>query len=75
MGEDARPASSPPAVADRRTVTPQERLLRLDLRQRPGLTAQAFGALAGVSKVTLFTWKDRFMRQAAEYVARYFKPQ
>ncbi len=62
MSEDPRPAESPPWNPDRRTTTPQERLLLLDLWQRSGLTGQAFGALVGVSKATLFGWKDRFKR-------------
>ena len=47
----------------RRTLTPQERLLLLDLWQRSGLTARDFGALVGVSRHTLFVWKQRFDRQ------------
>ena len=62
MTEDARPGQSPPPASDRRTATPQERLLLLDLWQRSGLTAHEFGGLVGVSKVTLFAWKDRFKR-------------
>jgi transposase len=62
MSEDPRPAESPPWDPGRRTTTPQERLLLLDLWQRSGLTGQAFGALVGVSKATLFGWKDRFKR-------------
>ena len=46
----------------RRTLTPHERILLLDLWQRSGLTAREFGALVGVSRHTLFVWKQRFDR-------------
>jgi transposase len=62
MSEDPRPDDTPPEPTDRRTATPQERLLLLDLWQRSGLSAGDFGALVGVSKVTLFGWKERFKR-------------
>jgi transposase InsO family protein len=62
MTDPARPDEPPPEATDRRTATPHERLLLLDLWQRSGLTARDFGALVGVSKATLFAWKDRFAR-------------
>ena len=45
-----------------RSVTPQDRVLLLDMWQRSGLTARDFGALVGVTKATLFEWKKRFER-------------
>jgi transposase len=60
MSDDSRPTEEHPPATERRTTTAQERLLLLDLWQRSGLTAREFGALVGVSKVTLFSWKQRF---------------
>lgn len=61
--EGRRETESTESAGTRRTLTAQERLLVLDLWQRSGLTARAFGALVGVSKHTLFNWKHRFDRQ------------
>jgi len=44
-------------------VSPQQRLLLLDLWQRSGLPAGDFAALVGVSKHTLYAWKKRFDTQ------------
>jgi transposase InsO family protein len=44
-------------------VSPQQRLLLLDLWQRSKLPAGDFGALVGVSKHTLYSWKKRFDAQ------------
>jgi transposase InsO family protein len=44
-------------------VSPQQRLLLLDLWQRSGLPAGDFAPLVGVSKHTLYAWKKRFERQ------------
>ena len=44
-------------------VSPQQRLLLLDLWQKSGLPAGDFGALVGVSKHTLYAWKKRFDSQ------------
>jgi transposase InsO family protein len=41
-------------------ISPQQRLLLLDLWQGSGLPAGDFGALVGVSKHTLYAWKKRF---------------
>lgn len=46
----------------RRTLTPPERILLLDLWQRSGLSARDFGAIVGISRHTLFDWKHRFDR-------------
>jgi len=43
-------------------VTPQDRLLLLDMWQRSGLTARDFGALVGITRQSLFEWKKRFDR-------------
>src|SRR6266849_1938180 len=50
-------AKDTPAPA---AVTPQQRLLLLDIWQRSGLPAGDFAALVGVSKHTLYDWKKRF---------------
>jgi transposase InsO family protein len=44
-------------------VNPQERLLLLDLWQKSELPAGDFAALVGVSKHTLYAWKQRFERK------------
>lgn len=49
-----RPEERAPAV------TPQQRLLLLDTWRRSGLPATDFAALVGVSKHTLYAWKQRF---------------
>jgi len=41
-------------------MTPQQRLLLLDTWQRSGLPAGDFAALVGVSKHTLYAWKQKF---------------
>lgn len=61
--EPRRETETTESKGARRTLTAQERLLLLDLWQRSGLTAREFGALVGVSKHTLFNWKQRFDRQ------------
>jgi len=48
--------SQPPKPA----MTPQQRLLLLDTWQRSGLPAGDFAALVGVSKHTLYAWKQKF---------------
>jgi transposase len=42
------------------SMTPQQRLLILDTWQRSGLPAGDFAPLVGVSKYTLYSWKQRF---------------
>jgi transposase InsO family protein len=54
----ARPEDEP----SRRTHTPQQRLLLLDTWQRSGLPAKDFSALVGVSKHTLYKWRQQFER-------------
>ncbi len=51
-------AEPPPS----RSLTPQDRVLLLDMWQRSGLAAREFGALVGVSRETLFIWKRKFDR-------------
>src|SRR4030095_1258762 len=77
MSNESRRVSDPTDPPDRRTATPQERLLLLDLWQRSGLTARDFGALVGLSRHTLFVWKQRFDRggPAALQDARRGAPQ
>jgi transposase InsO family protein len=41
-------------------TTPEQRLLLLDTWQRSGLPAGDFAALVGMSKHTLYAWKQRF---------------
>jgi transposase InsO family protein len=50
-----KPQPSAPA-----TLTPQQRLLLLDIWNRSGLPAGDFAPLVGVSKHTLYAWKKRF---------------
>jgi transposase InsO family protein len=44
-------------------LTPEQRLLILDTWQRSGLPARDFSALVGVSRHTLYAWKQRFAKQ------------
>jgi len=44
-------------------LTPQQRLLLLDIWQRSKLPARDFGALVGLSKHTLYAWKKKFDRE------------
>jgi transposase InsO family protein len=60
MSDASRSPETPPPEAERRTLTAQERILLLDLWERSGLRAAAFGALVGVSRHTLFQWRQRF---------------
>ena len=55
-------ATEEPATRPQRSVTPQDRLLLLDMWQRSGLTARDFGALVGITRQSLFEWKKRFDR-------------
>ena len=41
-------------------LTPQQRLLLLDIWNKSGLPAQDFAALVGLSKHTLYSWKKKF---------------
>lgn len=49
--------------AQKRLFTPQQRLLLLDSWRRSGLPAKDFAALVGISKHTLYVWKQRFDRE------------
>lgn len=64
MSDDTRPTAAERDSAEPppRSLTPQDRVLLLDMWQRSGLTARDFGALVGVSRHTLFEWKKRFDR-------------
>jgi transposase InsO family protein len=64
MSDETRSAAAERASAEPppRSLTPQDRVLLLDMWQRSGLTARDFGALVGVNKATLFEWKKRFDR-------------
>ncbi len=53
-----RPEEVKPAA-----YNPQQRLMILDCWQRSGLPAEDFAPLVGVSKHTLYAWKQRFDRQ------------
>jgi transposase InsO family protein len=53
-----RASAEPPP----RSLTPQDRVLLLDMWQRSGLGAREFGALVGISRETLFVWKRKFDR-------------
>ena len=41
-------------------LTPQQKILLLDLWNRSGLPARDFGALVNVSRHTLYAWKRKF---------------
>ena len=45
------------------SLTPQQRLLLLDIWLRSGLPAADFGAMVGLSKHTLYGWKKKFDSQ------------
>ena len=65
MSDETRipPAESEGAGSARKSVTPQERLLLLDMWQRSGLTARDFSGTGGrLAPATLFEWKKRFDR-------------
>jgi len=49
-----------PEPSPQPTMSPEQRLLILDTWQRSGLPAGDFGALVGISKHTLYSWKKRF---------------
>ena len=44
----------------RASFTPEQRLLILDAWQRSGLPARDFAPLVGLSRHTLYSWKQRF---------------
>lgn len=48
------------AKKPRLPVSPQQKILLLDLWNRSGLPARDFGALVGISRHTLYAWKRRF---------------
>jgi transposase InsO family protein len=52
-----------PEEAKRHSFTPQQRLLMLDTWRRSGLPGQDFAGLVGVSKHTLYKWKQLFEQQ------------
>jgi transposase InsO family protein len=64
MSDEERTTGTTDEQATRahRSVTPQDRLLLLDMWQRSGLTARDFGALVGITRQSLFEWKKRFDR-------------
>src|SRR5262245_48960146 len=49
-----------PPDALRGSLTPEQRLLILDTWQRSGLPAGDFAPLVGLSKYTLYSWKQKF---------------
>jgi len=67
------PTAKPPTHRGRRlarpeevqsqTYNPQQRLMILDCWLRSGLPAKDFATLVGVSKHTLYAWKQRFTQQ------------
>jgi transposase InsO family protein len=58
-----------PEEVRRRTFTPTQRLLALDLWIRSGLTAEDFAPLVGLSKHTLYIWKRDFKRDGPAALA------
>ena len=59
-GSPRRLLSPQEAASANRQLTPEQKLLILDTWQRSGLPALDFGALVGVSRQTLYAWKNRF---------------
>jgi len=56
----ARRTVSPEEAARGKTITPEQRLVLLDVWQRSDLPASDFSELAGVSPHSLYTWKKKF---------------
>jgi transposase InsO family protein len=52
-----------PEEAKTPAYNPQQRLMILDCWQRSGLPAKDFATLVGISKHTLYAWKQRFTQQ------------
>ena len=48
------------AAASNRKLTAEQKLLILDTWQRSGLPANDFGALVGISRITLYGWRKKF---------------
>lgn len=61
-GRSSRNRSLRKPEAGRDSYTPEERLLLLDTWRRSGLPTGDFAALVGLSKHTLYAWKQRFER-------------
>lgn len=61
--DSASGQTSGQASGQKRLFTPQQRLLLLDSWRRSGLPAKDFAALVGISKHTLYVWKQRFDRE------------
>ena len=55
-----------PEEVARQSFGPQQRLLLLDTWQRSGLPAKDFAALVGVSKHTLYKWRQLFEQRGPE---------
>jgi transposase InsO family protein len=64
LGQPRRGRRLVPKDAPAKTpITPQQRLLLLDIWQRSNLPAGDFAALVGLSKHTLYLWKKKFDTQ------------
>src|SRR5687767_10103954 len=61
-GRTPRPGQAlhKPPTAGENTFTPEQRLLVLDAWRRSGLPAGDFAPLVGLSRHTLYAWKQRF---------------
>ena len=55
-----------PEEATKIVVDPEQRLLLLDTWRRSGLSAADFAAMVGVSKHTLYKWRQRFTEMGPE---------
>ena len=55
-----------PAEKAKATFSPEQRILLLDTWRRSGLPAKDFAALVGISKHTLYKWKQQFERHGPE---------
>jgi transposase len=55
-----RLVSAEEAAASNRRLSPEQKLLILDTRQRSGLSANDFWKLVGLNRITLYNWKKPF---------------
>jgi len=58
----AENSESTSARATRGPMTPQQRVVLLDIWERSGSSAEEFGELVGVTGTTLYQWRKRFLK-------------
>jgi DNA-binding NtrC family response regulator/transposase InsO family protein len=64
--EDIERAVLEQALTEAKQMNPQQKLLILDTWQRSGLPGSDFSSMVGVSKHTLYSWKQRFDQYGPE---------